>query len=193
VAARKLPMTTPYVFLDRDGTINYDSRAYIKSWEEFAFLPGSLDAICELNAHGFAVVVITNQSAVNRRMITVAELEHIHANLKAAVTAAGGHIAGIFYCPHRPDEGCRCRKPEPGLVRRAQRIHGIELARSIFIGDSVKDMQCAHNAGCGRCILVRSGLDPKAEAEVRRRAIGVDRVTADLAEAARWLVRNIPR
>ena len=109
------------VFLDRDGVINQDSPDYIKNWAEFHFLPGSLTAIRNLTDKGFTPIVITNQSAVNRQLITAKRLADIHAKMIAAIRSRGGEIKDIFFCPHTPEESCNCRKPKPGLILEAQR------------------------------------------------------------------------
>ena len=107
------------VFLDRDGVINYDSPEYIKSRSEFEFIPGSIEAIGELTLNGFTSIVISNQSALSRKLISPGELNDIHKMMKKTVASAGGRITEIFFCPHMPDDGCECRKPEPGLIFRA--------------------------------------------------------------------------
>jgi D-glycero-D-manno-heptose 1,7-bisphosphate phosphatase len=93
------------VFLDRDGTINQDSAEHIKGWPEFVFLPRSIEALRDLTAAGFVIIVITNQSAIPRKLISPQELENIHSKMKAAVKSQGGKISDIFFCPHMPGEG----------------------------------------------------------------------------------------
>ena len=176
------------VFLDRDGVINRDSPDYIKNWDEFQFLPGSLDALRLLSQAGFRLIVITNQSIIGRGMVPLRVLEETHRKLKAAVAAAGGDILDIFFCPHRPDEACDCRKPAPGLIQQACRRYGIDPADSVMIGDSVKDMLCGCNAGCGTTILVRTGNGLRAEKELAELHIRPDMVAADLLDAARYLL-----
>jgi D-glycero-D-manno-heptose 1,7-bisphosphate phosphatase len=171
------------IFLDRDGTINRDSPDYIKSWEEFEFLPGSLSALARLNAHGYTLILITNQSAVARGMIAPQTLEDTHARLRSAVAAAGGRIEDIFVCPHHPDDGCDCRKPEPGLIRRACRRHKIDPADTVMIGDSEKDILCGRNAGCGMTILVRTGNGREAEKAPAIRKQPPDAIADDLLHA----------
>ena len=176
------------VFLDRDGTINRDSADYIKSRSEFNFIPGSLEAIRDLTANGFASIVITNQSGLARKFITLAELDAMHALMNRAVAAAGGKITDIFFCPHLPDEGCECRKPAPGLIYQAKKKYNIELADSIMVGDHVKDIACGRNAGCGMTVLVKSGLDPDVEKELKIKPISTDYVAGNLFEAAEWII-----
>ena len=100
-------MLKKVVFLDRDGTINQDSADYIKGWSEFVFLPRSIEAVRDLTAAGFIIIVITNQSAIPRKLISPQELENIHSKMKAAVKLQGGEISDIFFCQHLPDEGDR--------------------------------------------------------------------------------------
>ena len=176
------------VFLDRDGVINRDSPAYIKSWAEFDFLPGSLVALRRLTAAGFTLIILSNQSAVNRGMLSLETLLDMHRRLQADVAAAGGCIADIFFCPHRPEEGCACRKPLPGLLRQACRQHGIDPSQTIMIGDSVKDIECARNAGCAAAILVKTRNGMKALKILAHRGISIDFVAEDLADASDWIL-----
>ncbi|KPJ78933.1 MAG: histidinol phosphate phosphatase [Deltaproteobacteria bacterium SG8_13] len=177
------------VFLDRDGVINQDSPQYIKSWSEFEFLPGSIEALAALNRSGFEVIVITNQSAVNRGLISKALLEQMHDRLKAAVQSSGGRILDVFYCPHLPEEGCGCRKPKPGLIERACRKYGLNPETTTMVGDSAKDIKCARNAGCRRAALVRTGNGKAAHRELKAEGVPVDFVAEDLGDAAAWIIR----
>jgi D-glycero-D-manno-heptose 1,7-bisphosphate phosphatase len=178
------------VFLDRDGVINRDSPDYIKSWSEFKFLPGSLRALEKLTRKGFGLIVITNQSAVNRGMMSLKDLDLIHARMRTTVAAGGGKISDVFFCPHTPDEGCRCRKPEPGLIHQACRRYAIDLKNAWMVGDSAKDIECARNAGCGRTILVRTGNGAEAQTILARKNISPDYVAEDLDAAADWIIAH---
>ncbi len=185
-------MLKKVVFLDRDGTINQDSDAYIKNWSEFKFLPRSLEALSDLTAAGYTIMVITNQSALPRQLITLTELEHIHTKLKAAAEQKGGNICDIFFCPHMPQDGCDCRKPSPGLIVQAQLKYHIDLAASIMVGDSARDIECAHNAGCGCSILVKTGNYQQAQSDLAAAKLGADYVAADLYDAASWILASEP-
>jgi len=146
-----------WVLLDRDGVINEESPgSYIRSPEEWVPIPGSLDAIRRLCAAGLRVVVLTNQSGIGRGILDLDALEAIHTRLSEAVTHAGGEIAGIFFCPHHPDENCLCRKPRPGLIHQAEAAFGCSLEHAPMVGDQLSDMQAAIKAGC-HPILVRTG------------------------------------
>ncbi len=136
--------------------INREREDYVKSWQEFVFLPGALEAMPRLAGLEVPILVITNQSAIGRGYVSAATVNRIHTRMQAAIAEAGGHVDQIYLCPHRPDEGCACRKPAPGLLLQAARDHGLDLTRCIFIGDSVTDAMAANAAGA-QAILVRSG------------------------------------
>jgi len=176
------------VFVDRDGTINQDSADYIKNWSEFSFLPRSIEALRNLTAAGFTIIVITNQSAIPRKLISPAELDSIHLNLKAAVKSGGGKISDIFFCPHMPEDGCDCRKPLPGLIIQAKKKYQIELTDSVMVGDSPKDIACARNAGCGHSILVKTGNYQEAASRLTAANLAADYLASDLYDAAEWIM-----
>ena len=182
------------VFLDRDGVINRDSPDYIKSWSEFEFLPGSLEALKQLTQNGFPIIIITNQSVIHRKMVSKKDLDFIHDMMKKAVQSNGGDIKDIFFCPHIPEDRCDCRKPNPGLIYRAQKRYQIDLETSIMVGDSAKDIECARNAGCGSAILVKTGNGVAAEKILKEKMIQPDVIVRDLLEAVNWIVtRNNPK
>lgn len=178
------------VFLDRDGVINRDSSSYIKSWNEFEFLPGSLEAIKLLTEENFTIILITNQSVINRGMVTQSSLMHIFSNMKKAISKKGGKITDIFYCPHMPNENCSCRKPAPGMVLSAQKKYNLDLSSSYFVGDSAKDIECAKCAGCGYSILVRTGNGTGAIKELAKSGRAPDHVAVDLLEAAKKIITH---
>jgi D-glycero-D-manno-heptose 1,7-bisphosphate phosphatase len=178
------------VFLDRDGVINRDSPNYITCVEEFEFLPGSLEALCRLTARGFTCIVVTNQTAPARGLMTLAALEAIHCRLSAAVAAAGGRILDFFVCPHLPDAECSCRKPKPGLLNAARRKHGIEFSSAAMIGDSAKDIECALNAGVRTTVLVQTGNGKRAARELAARGIRPGFTAPDLRRAVDWIIKT---
>ena len=176
------------VFLDRDGVINLDHSDYIKSWSEFKFIPRSIQAIKELTLRGFHAIVITNQSVINRNMVSDQGLEYILTMMKNEVRSGGGLINDIFFCPHIPEDNCDCRKPKPGMILQAKRKYDIDLADAVMIGDSAKDIECARNAGCGTAVLVKTGNGVKAEKTLAEKNIYPDYIASDLYEAVQWMV-----
>ena len=175
--------TQKFIILDRDGVINHDSADYIKTPEEWLPLDGSLEAIAALDRAGFKVAVITNQSGVGRGLLSEATLEQIHSKMLEAIGRAGGSIAGIYYCPHRPDEGCHCRKPATGMLMKLEKDLGFPLTGTPLIGDTAADMELAQRVGA-RPILVRTGYGAEASAEL---CASVE-VYSDLASAAAILL-----
>ena len=144
------------LILDRDGVINYDSDAYIKSVEEWLPLPGAIEAIAQLSKAGWTVAVATNQSGIARGYYDVATLEAMHERLRALVAEQGGEVGLIVYCPHGPDEGCACRKPKPGMLQTIAEHYGADLAECWFVGDSLGDLQAAQ-AVDSQPVLVKTG------------------------------------
>jgi D-glycero-D-manno-heptose 1,7-bisphosphate phosphatase len=179
--------TTParLIVLDRDGVINRESSSFIRSPAEWLPLPGSIQAIADLTAAGFAVVVATNQSGVGRGLFTAATLSAIHARMASTIEAAGGRLAGIFFCPHRPEDQCECRKPRPGLMRQVEAQFGTSLRGQPVIGDSYRDLEAAWEVAA-RAMLVRTGNG--VVTEKRLDADAPVEVFADLAAAAALLI-----
>ncbi|HEY8386027.1 MAG TPA: D-glycero-beta-D-manno-heptose 1,7-bisphosphate 7-phosphatase [Porticoccaceae bacterium] len=154
------------VILDRDGVINEDSDAFVKSLAEWIPLPGSIEAIARLSRAGFTVAVATNQSGLGRGLFGQDDLDAMHQHLESLVVEAGGKLAGIYYCPHRPEEGCECRKPLPGLLDRLARDLGQPLQGAYMVGDSLRDLEAGLARGC-RPVLVRTGKGTATEARLQ--------------------------
>lgn len=144
------------IFLDRDGVICENRTDHVKSWSEFQFIPGAKESLVALSRLGMPIVVITNQAAINRGMTTAIAVEDIHRRMVAEIEAFGGRIDRVLYCPHRPDEHCDCRKPEPGMLLRAAAELNINLVHSYIIGDALTDLQTGLRVGSDP-ILVLSG------------------------------------
>ncbi len=150
------------IILDRDGVINHDSDAYIKSVEEWVPIAGSLEAIARLNHSGYTVVVASNQSGLARGYFTIETLSAIHKEMDQQLSKIGGRVDAIFYCPHGPDDACDCRKPKPGMLLEIGQRFNVPLEDVVFIGDTVSDMKAASNASA-KPMLVRTGKGVKAE------------------------------
>jgi D-glycero-D-manno-heptose 1,7-bisphosphate phosphatase len=148
------------VILDRDGTINVDSDAFIKTPEEWQPLPGALEAIARMNHAGWHVAVASNQSGLGRGLFDVASLNAIHARMHKMLSALGGRIDAVFYCPHSPDDHCQCRKPLPGLFEQIGERFGVDLRTAPVVGDTPRDLQAGAAVGCPPHLV----LTGKAEA-----------------------------
>ncbi|HVG97543.1 MAG TPA: D-glycero-beta-D-manno-heptose 1,7-bisphosphate 7-phosphatase [Chloroflexota bacterium] len=147
----------PAVFLDRDGVINENlAGRYVEDWATFRFLPGAVEAVAALKRAGYPVVVVTNQAGIAHGRFSADALEEIHRQMADALRAGGGGVDAVLHCPHHPQAGCDCRKPQPGMLRRAAERLDLDLARSVLVGDHLTDLQAARAAGC-RAILVLTG------------------------------------
>jgi D-glycero-D-manno-heptose 1,7-bisphosphate phosphatase len=138
------------VFLDRDGVINRKPPEgdYVTRWEDFHILPGVAEGIALLNRASFLVIVVTNQRCIAKGLMSAAELEKMHERMTELLGKSGAIVDGTFYCPHEIGSGCDCRKPAPGMLLNAARLHDIELSASWMIGDSEIDVEAGRNAGC---------------------------------------------
>lgn len=173
-------------FLDRDGCV-IEEVDFLTRAEQLRLEPGAADAMRRLRDAGYALVLITNQSGVARGMLTEDELCGIHGHLESMLAGAGVTLSAIYYCPHLPgapakeyDQVCSCRKPEPGSILRAAKDHDLDLAASIMIGDSERDVEAGRRAGC-RTVLLHHGSPPETTA--------ADWTARDLAEAVERLLR----
>lgn len=176
------------IFLDRDGVINENRPDHVNSWDEFIFLPRTLDALRRIAGSEFVIVVTTNQSTIRRGTATEATVQDIHARMVAEIKRAGGRIDAVYYCPHRPDENCDCRKPQPGMYRRAARELNLDLAQSIVIGDAANDVDAAHAIGA-QAILVMTGRGQSQHDEMVRNQHAGYVVVDDLMGAVDWIAR----
>lgn len=173
------------VILDRDGVINQDRDDYVKNSLEWVPLPRSLDAIALFSQAGWRVVVATNQSGIGRGLFDMHALNAMHEKMHHLTGKAGGRIDAVFFCPHKPDAGCTCRKPKPGMMLDIAERFGVKPESLWVIGDSLRDLQAVDQVG-GRALLVRTGKGTAAEA-----AGGLPegtRVFDDLYDAATWLI-----
>jgi len=192
----------PGVFLDRDGTINED-RGYIGDPADVVLIDGAAEAIKRLNRLGVPVIVLTNQSGIGRGYYTRADLEAVNKRLVELLEEKGAHVDGIYWCPHRPDENCECRKPGTRLLEDAADEHGIDLVRSVMVGDKVSDLELARRVGMKR-VLVLTGYGELALEEIRQGTGGagglggfggdgrglsdLDLVATDISDAIDWIL-----
>ena len=144
---------TKAIFLDRDGVINKERKDYVKSVEEFQIIDNIPKVIKILKEKGFVVIVITNQSAINRGLVTIETLNEIHNHLQKILKDNNTSIDDFYFCPHIPDENCQCRKPNPGMLIKAVQDHDIDMNQSFMIGNSLTDVQAAQKAGCKGILL----------------------------------------
>jgi D-glycero-D-manno-heptose 1,7-bisphosphate phosphatase len=187
-------VSRPAVFVDRDGTLT-EEVGYVNHPRRLRLLPGSAEAIRRLNEAGIPAVVVTNQAGIARGYFSPEVLEAVNRELLAQLKSAGARLDGVYVCTHHPAAGippyraeCECRKPKPGLLRRAAAELTLDLTRSVLVGDKASDVETAARAGA-RSILVLSGYG-LGEWEYRRATFPVapDHVATDLLDAVEWIV-----
>ena len=144
-----------FLLIDRDGVINHDSPEYVKHWDEFRFYPDALKALAWLKTKKTAVIIVSNQSALHRGLMTYEDFFDLHHRMIAEIRKHHGEILAACYCPHRPEEVCSCRKPAPDLILAAASLYSIPLSETYFIGDRETDLLAARNAGCRGALLCR--------------------------------------
>lgn len=182
----------PAVFLDRDGVIIENPPSYVLSWDDVSILPGALDALRELHSRGLKIVIVTNQSVIGRGMISYDQAQSINQQLIEVIEKSGGHIEGLFMCPHAPDDQCDCRKPKPGLLLDAARGLDLDLSRSVMIGDALSDILAGQAAGVKQNILLLTG---RGKDQARLTAVTPMEpylVYKDLKAAVKHLSKTLP-
>ncbi|MFH1684115.1 MAG: D-glycero-beta-D-manno-heptose 1,7-bisphosphate 7-phosphatase [Candidatus Margulisiibacteriota bacterium] len=180
------------VFLDRDGTIVEDV-GYMNSPDQIKFIPGSIEAIKELNEAGYKVVIITNQAGIARGLITEDMLQTIDKTLHKWILNGGAHLDGMYYCPHHPEHGvypykqaCECRKPHPGLIKKAHRDLKIDLAQSYMVGDKATDIEAGKRAGT-KTVFVSTGRGQEEKEKLKEKP---DHQAANLKQAVAWILKQ---
>lgn len=175
-------------FIDRDGVINKE-HGYVHRVEDFHLLPGVVEGLRALQQGGYALVVVTNQAGIARGLYTEADYARLTRHMTDTLAAHGVALTAVYHCPHHPTAGvgalrtdCDCRKPAPGMLQRAAREHGLDLAASVLVGDKGSDIEAGRRAGVAACVLVRSGHAIDA-ADTER----ADACVADLRAAAAWV------
>ena len=188
----------PAVFLDRDGTV-IEERGYLDRLDLLSVFPWSADALRLLKHAGFVTVLVTNQSAVGRGLIDEPFLDRVHGEMNARLEPGGGAVDHIYFCPHIHDaevaryrQVCECRKPRPGMIERAARELGLDVRRSVMVGDRWLDVACGRAAGA-RAILVRTGHGAHEERVPPPPGVRADAILNNLMEAAGWILRNSSR
>jgi D-glycero-D-manno-heptose 1,7-bisphosphate phosphatase len=181
------------VLLDRDGTLTVEGE-WLTRRQDLVLVPGAAAALARLSAAGWKLVLVTNQSAVARGLITPAELEEIHAELRQQLGAEGARLDALYSCPHHPTEGvgaykvdCECRKPKPGLVLQAARELGLDLPRCFMVGDAARDLEAGWAAGVPG-ILVATGKGKDEILRLRERRREPAAFVPDLPAAAEWIL-----
>jgi D-glycero-D-manno-heptose 1,7-bisphosphate phosphatase len=183
-------MTYKHVILDRDGVLNREAAnsGYILEPAEFRWLPGALEGLALLRRAGIRLSVATNQSGVGRGLMSLAQLEAVHARMQAEAARSDAMLDAVLVCPHAPEDHCTCRKPAPGLIQAAIARSGIPAAESLVVGDDKRDLEAAERAGVSSA-LVRTGKGRRTEALLAGTGL---LAYDDLPELARAILARAP-
>jgi D-glycero-D-manno-heptose 1,7-bisphosphate phosphatase len=191
MASQPAARATPAIFVDRDGVV-LEMIDYLNRVDQVALAPGVATAIRAINEAGVPLIIVTNQSAIARGMLSEAGLADIHARMAALLAEGGAKVDAIYYCPHHPEAGantyrldCECRKPKPGMLRQAARDLGLDLGRSVMVGDNATDIEAGHRAGVARTLLVLTGHGTASAETLRGTALAPSATFADAASALR--------
>jgi len=174
------------VFLDRDGTVN-EERQYLHETAQLRLIRGAAKAIRLLNEAGVPVFLTTNQAGIGRGYYAEEAMLTLHDELGRRLARRGAHLDAIYHCPHHPDEGCTCRKPQPGMLLRAAAEYALDLPRSFAIGDKLSDLQAGRHAGC-RTVLVLTGYGQQVRQESEGLDWQPDHVARNLLQAVQWIL-----
>lgn len=178
------------VFLDRDGVINRNIDGdYVRHWREFEFLPGSREAIQRLLRENVPVIVICNQAGIGKGLVSEATVQEIHRRLVAQTSVTDRKISAVYYCPHRVEDGCQCRKPRPGMLLQAAAEWDLDLTRCYVVGDAISDIEAGAAVGC-TTFLVKTGRGSKALQERQSWKAQPDFIVEDLAQAVEIILRQ---
>lgn len=173
----------PAIFLDRDGVLIENRPEYVRDWSQAGIFPAAIDALSSSRLDGYKMVMVTNQSAVGRGIISLATAEEINARLVGLIRDRGGRIDGVYLCPHSPADDCDCRKPRPGLLLRAADDLSLDLKRSWMIGDAWSDVQAGQAAGVRGAIILKTGRGAEQLSLPRPSGLGEVLICDDLPQA----------
>ena len=178
-------MKKPAAFLDRDGTL-IDERGYLGDPGRIRFYPSVVPALKRLRKAGYRLVVISNQSGVGRGYFTMDTLKKVNRRFLQLLRSRGVRIDGVYFCPHLPAAGCSCRKPAPGMAKKAARDLALDVRRSFVIGDQVRDLQLARRVGATG-VLVLTGAGRASRRKAKRLAA---KVTSNVGTASVWIAEQ---
>jgi D-glycero-D-manno-heptose 1,7-bisphosphate phosphatase len=162
----------PAIFLDRDGVIIENRSDYVRQWSHVRILPKAIEALSAFRQAGFKIVVVTNQSAVGRGLMTLQDAQQINERLVETIKEQGGWVDAVFMCPHKPEDNCQCRKPQPGLLLQAAHELSLDLRSSWMVGDAWTDLLAGQSAGLAGTIMVRTGRGQAQLLQTQQQEIG---------------------
>lgn len=178
----------PAIFLDRDGVLIENRAEYVRDWSQVHIFPDAIRALSDPKLNNHKIVIVTNQSAVGRGIISLETAEEINQRLVRLIRDQGGRVDGVYLCPHGPDDGCDCRKPQPGLLLRAAEELSLDLKRSWMVGDAWSDVQAGQAAGVQGAIILKTGRGADQLSLPKPADVGEFVVCEDLPEALKTII-----
>jgi D-glycero-D-manno-heptose 1,7-bisphosphate phosphatase len=178
----------PAVFLDRDGVLIENRADYVRDWSQVAIFPNIFSALASLRLAGYKIVLVTNQSAIGRGLISLQTANEINQKLVDVIQSQGGHVDAIYLCPHHPEEGCLCRKPKPGLLLQAAEELSLDLSRSWMIGDAWSDLLAGQAAKLHGVAMVRTGRGNEQLLQPKPEEVGAFHIFNSISEAAQAIL-----
>jgi len=186
----KHPAKRPAVFIDRDGTLIREKN-YLSKIRDVRLIAGAVEALKLLRRAGYALIMVTNQSGIGRGYFTEEQLRKVHLHLSALLKKKGAALDAIYYCPHHPDEDCKCRKPGLGMVNAAKKEFNLDLRRSYAVGDHTNDFLLGQNmGGKGIFVLTGHGRRERKKIESSKGELSPDKTFRNLFAAAKWIARQ---
>ena len=176
------------VFVDRDGTLNRDVD-YLSSPDQFELFPDVAEAVRQLNLAGLKVILVTNQSGIARGYFSLRDLESIHQKLRSCLTESKAWLDDVLFCPHHPDDGCRCRKPNPGMIEQALARHEIDVSKSYVVGDRHLDIELAHRVGAKGVLVMTGTTSDDSLATCHKKKLPVAFIAPCFSDAVSWILR----
>ena len=180
----------PAVFLDRDGVLIENRSDYVQDWSQVTILPETITALSSFHDAGFKIVIVTNQSAVGRGIITFDTVQEINDRLIKIIEKNGGRIDAVYVCPHKPEDYCNCRKPQPGLLFQAARDLSLDLSSSWMIGDAWSDLLAGQAAGLRELIMVKTGRGSEQLLQAQPKELRTFRVHDTISEAISAIIAS---
>ncbi|MEA3305782.1 MAG: D-glycero-beta-D-manno-heptose 1,7-bisphosphate 7-phosphatase [Candidatus Omnitrophota bacterium] len=180
------------IFIDRDGVINRDPGGwtkynYVTKWDEFFFIPGSIEALRRIKGAGYKICLISNQGGISKGYFTQKDLDELSKRMRKEIEEGGGKIDELYYCPHHDKDNCECRKPKTGLIEQAAGKMHIDFKNTFMIGDSIRDVEAGKRMGM-KTILVLSGKTTLAE--TRNWNVRPDYIKKNLLEAVELMLKG---
>ncbi len=182
----------PAVFLDRDGVLIENRSDYVRDWSDVSIFPNTISALSAIHLAGYKIVLVTNQSAVGRGLLSLQTADSINQQLVETLQQNGGHVDGVYMCPHHPNDNCLCRKPKPGMLLQAAQELSLDLSRSWMVGDAWSDLLAGQSAGLSHTVMVNTGRGAEQRVQPQPKELNGFHLVEHVLDAAQVIVSFKP-